>query len=127
MTDIFSSFYLLVDTPKGEGPGTLLGSPMTLAFILFAMFYLLMIRPAQKQRKEQEARIASIEKGDKVITNGGLHGTVHQISERTVTLKPGGENVFLTFDKPSIASVQKLKSEKAAASKDEKTEKSEKK
>jgi preprotein translocase subunit YajC len=104
---------LAQDAPSSGGLGSFLGGGFVPILLMIAMFYLLLIRPQQKQRKELEARIASLEKGDKVITTGGLHGTVHQISEKTVTLKPGGDNTFLTFDKPSVATVIKAKSEKS--------------
>ena len=123
MTATFSSLFNLAQS----GGGNPLAGNFVPIILMVVMFYLLLIRPQQKQRKELQARIDSIEKGDKVVTTGGLHGTVHQISDKTVTLKPGGDNVFLTFDKPSIALVNKLKSEKAAPSKDEKADKEEKK
>ena len=123
MTSTLASLSILA----AAGGGNPLANQIVPIILMVAMFYLLLIRPQQKQRKELQARIDSMEKGDKVITTGGLHGTVHQISEKTVTLKPGGENVFLTFDKPSVASVIKLKAEKAEAAKDEKSDKSEKK
>ena len=119
MTSTLSSLLILAQ----GGAANPLASNIVPIVLMVAMFYLLLIRPQQKQRKELQARIDSMEKGDKVITTGGLHGTVHQISEKTVTLKPGGENVFLTFDKPSVATVIKLKSEKAEAAKDEKSDK----
>ncbi|GHC61718.1 preprotein translocase subunit YajC [Roseibacillus persicicus] len=119
MTSTLDSLFLLA---QGGGGNPLAGQFVPI-ILMVAMFYLLLIRPQQKARKELQARIDSLEKGDKVITTGGMHGTVHQISEKTVTLKAGGDNVFLTFDKPSVASVIKLKSEKAASSKDTKTDK----
>lgn len=127
MTATLTSLFLLA---QGGGGGNPLANQFLPIILMVVMFWLLLIRPQQKQRKELQARIESMEKGDKVVTTGGLHGTVHQISEKTVTLKPGGDNVFLTFDKPSIAVVNKLKSEKsekADSSKDEKPEKKEKK
>lgn len=123
MTATLSSLFILAE----GGGGNPLASQFLPIILMVVMFWLLLIRPQQKQRKELQARIDSLEKGDKVVTTGGLHGTVHQISEKTVTLKPGGDNVFLTFDKPSIAVVNKLKSEKAISAKDEKSEKKEKK
>ena len=108
----------ILAAPSGGG-----GNPFASSFfpliLMVVMFWLIIIRPQQKQRKELEARVNSLEKGDKVVTTGGLHGTIHQISDKTVTLKPGGDNVFLTFDKPSIAIVNKLKSEKASAKTDD--------
>lgn len=116
------TFLLAQAATPPASPLSFLGGSFVPIILMVAMFYLLLIRPQQKQRKELQARIDSMEKGDKVITTGGLHGTVHQISEKTVTLKAGGDNVFLTFDKPSVAVVNKLKSEKAA--KTDKIEKS---
>lgn len=123
MTATFLSFSTLLAAGGGGNP---LANQFLPILLMVVMFYLLLIRPQQKQRKELQARIDSLEKGDKVVTSGGLHGTVHQISEKTVTLKAGGDNVFLTFDKPSIAIVNKLKSEKTASSKDDKSDKTEK-
>lgn len=123
MTSIQASLYFFA-APTGGNP---LGGTFVPFILMGVMFWLLIIRPQQKQRKELQARIDSIEKGDKVVTTGGLHGAVHQISDKTVTLKVGGDNVFLTFDKPSIATVNKLKSEKTASDKDESPEKLEKK
>ncbi|MEM9081701.1 MAG: preprotein translocase subunit YajC [Verrucomicrobiota bacterium] len=107
-----SSTILQAQAQNPGGAGSFLGGPIFMILIMFAMMYFLIIRPQQRQRKELEARVASLEKGDKVVTTGGLHGTVHQISEKTVTLKPGGENVFLTFDKSSVQTVNKIKNTK---------------
>lgn len=87
-------------------PQGLFGNPIVMIVLMIVMFYFLLIRPQQKQRKEQEARVNSIEKGDKVVTIGGLHSTVHHISEKTVTLKLS-EGVFVPFEKSSIQSVEK--------------------
>ena len=85
------------------------GNPLMtfLPFIaIFMMMYFLLIRPQQRQRKELEKRVAALRKGDKVITAGGLHASVHHISDRTVTLKLS-EGVFVPFEKTSIQTVSK--------------------
>lgn len=85
------------------------GNPLMqfLPFIaIFMMMYFLLIRPQQKQRKELQARIESLRKGDRVVTAGGIHAYVHHISERTVTLKLS-EGVFVPFEKTAIQSVSK--------------------
>ena len=74
--------------------------------LMIVMFYFLLIRPQKKQRQELEARIASMAKGDKIITIGGMHGIVHHISKETVTIKIS-EGVFVPFNKTSIATVEK--------------------
>jgi len=80
--------------------------------LLIVIFYFLLIRPQQKQRKELEARVASMKKGDKVITAGGIHASVHHISDKTVTLKLS-EGIFVPFEKSSIQSVIKKGSAKS--------------
>ena len=73
--------------------------------LMIIMFYFLLIRPQKKQRQEQEARVAALSKGDKVITIGGMHGIVHSISKETVTIKLS-EGVFVPFNKSAIATTQ---------------------
>ena len=78
--------------------------PMILILIIF---YFILIRPQTKARKKLEALIASIKKGDKVITTGGIHGLVHHVSDKTVTLKVTSEGALMKFEKPSIQAVNK--------------------
>jgi preprotein translocase subunit YajC len=51
--------------------GDLIGSLLPL-IVLFAIFYFLIIKPQQKQQKEHEAMLEALDKGDKIVTNGGL-------------------------------------------------------
>ncbi|RUM58940.1 MAG: preprotein translocase subunit YajC [Persephonella sp.] len=55
--------------------------------LLFAIFYFLIIRPQQKQRKKHEEFLKSLRKGQVVVTSGGLIGEIKSISEDTVNLK----------------------------------------
>ena len=84
-----------------------MGSMWLMLVLMFVIMYFLMIRPQSKQRKEQAARVASLEKGDKIITIGGLHGTVHHVSKGTVTVKLS-EGVFVPFEKDAVRSVTKV-------------------
>lgn len=68
---------------------------------LFAIMYLFMIRPQRKQQKELEKFRNGLAKGDKVITAGGIYGTVAEVEERTILLKVDGD-VKLRVDKSSI-------------------------
>ena len=69
--------------------------------LMFAVMYFFMIRPQRKQQKELEAFRNSLKKGDKVVTAGGIYGTVLEIQERTVLIKVDGD-VKLRVDKNSI-------------------------
>ena len=69
--------------------------------LLFAAMWFFMIRPQRKQQKELEKFRNELKKGDKVVTAGGIYGTVAEIQERSVLIKVDGE-VKLRVDKNSI-------------------------
>jgi len=76
-----------------------------LPFILiFVIIYLLMIRPQSKKQKELQRMIASLKKGDKVVTVGGIYGTIAGIKEKegTLILKVD-DNVKIEVAKSSVA------------------------
>ena len=68
------------------------------------IFYFLLIRPQQKQRKEQQALISSLKTGDKVVTSSGIYGLISNVKETTVLLKIA-DNVKIEIDKAAVASV----------------------
>ena len=74
------------------------------------IFYFLLIRPQQKQRKEQQKLIESIKTGDKVVTSSGIHGMISNVKERTVLLKVA-DNVKIEIDKAAVATVLDRSSE----------------
>jgi preprotein translocase subunit YajC len=92
--------------------------------ILFASFYFFLIRPQNKQRKERMAMLSALKKGDKVVTIGGLHGTIVDLNEEKVTLKVS-DNVRLVFDRSAINAV--INAEASAAKTEEKEEKKDEK
>jgi len=68
---------------------------------LFVIMWFFMIRPQRKQQKELEKFRSELKKGDKVITAGGIYGTIGEIEEKTVLLKVDGD-VKIRVDKSSI-------------------------
>ena len=58
--------------------------------LITGIFYFLLIRPQQKKQKKLEAMIKKIEKGDNVVTSGGLHGKVTGVTDDVLTLDIGG-------------------------------------
>lgn len=83
------------------------GSMMsTLIFMvpIFAIMYFLMIRPQQKKQKEHEEMISHIKVGDKVMTNGGIFGTVYKVTDKRVTLTIA-DRVNVEFINGAIANV----------------------
>ena len=58
--------------------------------LITGIFYFLLIRPQQKKQKQLEKMIKAIEKGDEVVTSGGLHGKVTGVTDDVLTLDIGG-------------------------------------
>ncbi len=75
------------------------------------IFYFFMIRPQQKKQKDQKKFIEEIQKGDKVVTVGGLHGKVLALDDATVTLEVD-RGVKMTFEKSSISLEASKRNEK---------------
>lgn len=95
--------YAAGQAPSGGGPGAAV--TQILFFVaIFAIFYFLLIRPQQKQRKDRERMLTALKKGDRVATTGGLHGTVVGIGEQTVTLKIA-DQVKVEVDRSAIGRV----------------------
>lgn len=82
------------------------GGMITLVWfgLIFVLMYLLLIRPQRKKQKEHQKLISELKKGDKVVTSGGMFGTIFAIDEERnrVVLKIN-ENTRLEFLKSSIA------------------------
>ena len=72
--------------------------------ILIAIMYFLMIRPQMKRQKEHRAMLEKLAKGDEVITNGGIAGTVSNIGESFITVEVA-DGVQLRVQKGAIANV----------------------
>lgn len=82
------------------------GGMITLVWfgLIFVLMYLLLIRPQRKKQKEHEKLIGELRKGDKVVTSGGMFGTIFAIDdERNRVVLKINENTKLEFLKSSIA------------------------
>lgn len=69
--------------------------------LIFVVMWLFMIRPQRKQQKELEAFRAGLKRGDKIVTTGGIYGTIDEVSDKTVLIKVDGD-VKLRMDKNSV-------------------------
>lgn len=67
-------------------PGSPLGM-LPLIAVFFAIFYFMIIRPQQKQAKQTAAFLAGLQKGDDVVTTGGLIGKITQVAGKVITLE----------------------------------------
>ena len=75
----------LLQTPGGLGAA--LGSPLVMMVVVMGIFYVMLILPQQRQRKRLQQMLAALKAGDKVVTNGGIYGTINGIDGDTVILK----------------------------------------
>ena len=87
--------------PAGEMPFGFL-VPMGLILVIF---YFLLIRPANKKQKAQQQMISELKSGDKVITNGGIHGVVAGITDDLIQLKVAS-NVKIEISRNAVTSLQ---------------------
>jgi len=93
--------------------------------LLFAVFYFLLIRPQQKKQKQRSAMLVQLKKGDKVVTIGGMHGTILEITDDIVILRVN-DATKITFDRSAVNSVS-ASAAAAAALAEKKEEKKEEK
>ncbi len=100
--------YAMGQSPQAA-PGQPAPSPLAgfLPIILiFGIFYFLLIRPQQKQQKQHREMTSKLSKNDEVVTNGGIHGTVVNVDEQTVTLRVD-DNTRIKFQRNVISFVKK--------------------
>lgn len=96
---------LAMAPPPGNGGGS--GSMISTIIMfgaIFLIFYFMIIRPQQKRAKEREKLLSNVQKGDKVITSGGMHGTVSHVEDKVVFIQVA-DNVKLKFEKSAISAV----------------------
>ncbi|MCZ8519055.1 MULTISPECIES: preprotein translocase subunit YajC [Paenibacillus] len=72
--------------------------------LMFVVLYFLLIRPQQKRQKSRNMLLGNLKKGDKVVTIGGLHGTILELTDDTVILRVN-DVTKMTFERSAINSV----------------------
>ena len=102
-----NSLLLAMAPPQsGQGGGDIFGTVLMFAVII-AIFYFLILRPQQKKQKERQKVLEAMKKGDKVITTGGIHGTIVGMEEKIVLLQIA-DNVKVKIERSSISVVNKV-------------------
>lgn len=87
------------------GASSLVGMFITFGAI-FVVFYLLLIRPQKKQEKARQEMLKGLKKNDRVVTIGGIHGTVASVREKDATLKlDDAGNVKVRFSRSAISQI----------------------
>jgi len=82
---VFTGGCVPAAAPEGDS-GSML--PLIIFLILiFGLFYFVMIRPQRRKQKEHETMVQELQKGDKVVTAGGIYGVIESTSEDSIVLK----------------------------------------
>ena len=106
--------YAMPSTGGAPAQGQGGGNPMSLIFMIIAIFavmYFLMIRPQQRQKRQHQDMLSQLGKGDKVVTTGGIHGTVAGIKDSSVIVKIA-DNVKVEVNRSAISQIVSSKSSK---------------
>ena len=92
--------------PNGPAPSQQEQCMSSLPWLIgmIAIFYFLLIRPQQKQEKARQSMLGSLREGQKVVTSGGIHGTVSSLNEQTVSLRVDPK-VKLTVERQNVARI----------------------
>lgn len=80
---------------------------------IFVVFYFLLIRPQQKERKRHQEMLDTLKAGDKIVTNGGIIGTLHSITDESVQVKVC-EKVKITMLRSAIRGLEDAPDESRA-------------
>ncbi|GHV06303.1 hypothetical protein FACS189485_14600 [Spirochaetia bacterium] len=124
------AFSLLMAAPQGAdgaapGAGSFVTSLIPFAAII-GIFYFLIIRPQNKKQKETQRMLSALKKGDKIVTIGGIHGTIQTVKEHSVVVKVD-ENVKMEFSRSAISTVESVAKEEKAEKAEKIEDKTEKK
>ena len=106
---------------SASASSSLIGSLLPFLLII-VIFYFFLIRPQNKKQKETQKMLNALKKGDKVITIGGIHGTVSSVKENTVIVKVD-DDCKLEFNRTAISSVELTEAEKAKLAEEAKNKK----
>src|SRR5579872_3370386 len=95
---------LMAQPQGGQDSGAGAFSTIIMFGSIIAIFYMMIYRPQRKRQKEREALISKMDKGDKVILSGGMHGTISAIEDTTVLIQVS-DTTKIRFEKSAVNSV----------------------
>ena len=99
---MFNAILAMASNPSGQQQGGGFAPSLMVLIAIFIIFYFLLIRPQQKQQKKLQEMRGGLKKGDKVITSGGIYGTVLGVTNEIVNLQIA-DKVKVEVAKNSVA------------------------
>ena len=109
---------ILAETPAPKPVDTGLSSMNMMVWMAFAfaLIYFMSIRPQAKKAKDLQARISALKTGDRVVTTGGIYGTVSNVKDGATLLLKIADNVKIEIDKTAVANVVNAENAKVESS-----------
>ena len=80
-----------------------MGSTIVMMVLMIAIFYFMLIRPENKRKKEAEQMRSAVKKGDKIVTIGGIVGTVVDVKESRIVIETSADQVRMELEKWAIS------------------------
>ncbi|MCC6130268.1 MAG: preprotein translocase subunit YajC [Acidobacteria bacterium] len=97
-------FFPLRQQAPAPSAGSALLQMVPFLLVFFVFYYFLLLAPMRKQQKKTKEMLAALKKGDRVVTSGGIHGTVAQVEDQIVWVKIA-DTVKVKMNKSAISSV----------------------
>jgi preprotein translocase subunit YajC len=95
--------YAMAQPQGGNAEGGLI-STLIMFSLIIGIFYFLILRPQQKRQKERQKLLEALKKGDKVVTSGGMYGTIAGLDEKTVLVQVA-EGIKIKFERGSVNAI----------------------
>jgi preprotein translocase subunit YajC len=93
------SVLILMAPAEGGSPGFVLFLNLALFFLII---YFLLIRPQRKEQQRHQEMVASLKKGDEIVTSGGIIGSIVHVTDETLTVKTG-ENTRIVIERGRVS------------------------
>ncbi len=97
---------LLFMAPQGQDPASGFTSTIIMFGLMFLILYFMIIRPQRKRQQERQKMLDGLKKGDKVITSGGIHGTIAGLDDKIAVVEIA-DKIKVKVERGSIAGVTK--------------------
>ena len=104
MFDLISSAHAMGAPPSDGASPNPIASLLPFA-LMFVVLYLLILRPQMKKQKDQQRMIDELEKGDQIVTSGGIHGIIQNIKDDVLVVKIA-ENVKIEISRAAVSRVK---------------------
>jgi len=100
MSEMVGGLAFWLQLPGGGGL-----MPLVMMGAIFGIFYFLLIMPQQKKQKKWQAMLGELKNGDKIVTSGGIRGTIISLKDDALVLRVPPDNLKLEISRASVVSV----------------------